>query len=259
MLLEKKTALVTGGGSGIGRAICLALAREGARVLVTDIDEKTCHAVAKEIEVQGGHAQAARLDVTDRQAVEATVAHAVEGIGRLDLVCPNAGVSTMNPIVDLTDKEWDFNFNVNSRGVFLVCQAALRKMIQQGGGGKIIITASMAAKRGIPLLAHYVASKYAVVGFMKTLALEAAPHGILVNAVCPGLVKTSMQEREIEWEAKLRGLTAEQVRDEYIHMTPLGRLEEPEDVAKVVVMLASPYADFMTGQAINVTGGIETN
>jgi len=259
MLLEKKTAMVTGGGSGIGRAICLALAREGAEVLVTDVDEKTCHAVAEEIAALGGRAHAARLDVTDRPAVEAAVAHAAEKLGRLDLVCPNAGVSTMNPIVDLTDKEWDFNFNVNTRGVFLVCQAALRQMIQQGGGGKFVITASMAAKRGIPLLAHYVASKYAVVGFMKTLALEAAPHGILVNAVCPGLVKTSMQEREILWEAKLRGLTVEQVRDEYLRMTPLGRLEEPEDVAKVVVMLASDYAGFMTGQAINVTGGIETN
>ncbi len=259
MLLEKKAALVTGGGTGIGRAIGLALAREGAQVLVTDIDEKTCHAVANEITALGGRARAARLDVTDRQAVEATVAYAAKEFGRLDLVCPNAGVSTMNKIVDLTDKEWDFNFNVNTRGVFLVCQAALRQMIQQGGGGKMIITASMAAKRGIPLLAHYVASKYAVVGFMKTLALEAAPHGILVNAVCPGLVKTSMQEREIRWEAKLRELTEEQVRDEYVRTTPLGRLEEPEDVAKVVVMLASSYADFMTGQAINVTGGIETN
>ncbi len=259
MLLENRVALVTGGGSGIGRAICLALAREGAAVVVTDVNEEASLAVTDEVTGAGGRAVGLRLDVTDRRAVEKVFADVDKPFGRLDLVCPNAGVSTMNPIVDLTDEEWDFNFNVNTRGVFLVCQAALRRMIQLKTRGKIIITASMGGKRAYPLLAHYIASKFAVIGFMKTLALEAAPHGILVHAVCPGLVRTSMQEREIAWEAKLKGLTEAQVREEYVRMTPLGRLEEPEDVAKVVVLLASSYADFMTGQAINVTGGIETN
>jgi NAD(P)-dependent dehydrogenase (short-subunit alcohol dehydrogenase family) len=117
----------------------------------------------------------------------------------------------------------------------------------------------MAAKRGVILLSHYCASKYAVVGFSQSLALELASYGITVNCVCPGLVKTAMQAREIQWEATLRGISPEQVKEEYMKMTPLGRLEEPEDVAKVIVFLASSYSDFMTGQAINVTGGIETH
>jgi NAD(P)-dependent dehydrogenase (short-subunit alcohol dehydrogenase family) len=124
--------------------------------------------------------------------------------------------------------------------------------------GKIINTASMAAKRGVPYLAHYTASKWAVVGFSASLALEVAKYNITVNCVCPGLVQTGMQTREIAWEAKLRGLTEEQVRQEYVAMTPLGRLEQPEDVAKLVSFLASEDSDFMTGQAINITGGIET-
>jgi NAD(P)-dependent dehydrogenase (short-subunit alcohol dehydrogenase family) len=258
MLLQGKKAIVTGGGSGIGRAICLALASEGATVAVTDINPEFAKAVADEIYSIGGEAIHKKLDVTNKTEIKQQFEEIIGQFGKIDILCPNAGVSTMNPIVSLTEEEWDFNFNVNTKGVFFCCQTILPHMIEKGGG-KIVITASMAAKRGIPLLAHYVASKYAVVGFMKTLALEAAKYNIIVNAVCPGLVKTSMQEREIVWEAKLRGLTPDDVRNEYIQMTPLGRLEEPEDVARVVVILASGYTNFMTGQAINVTGGIETN
>ena len=124
--------------------------------------------------------------------------------------------------------------------------------------GKIVNTASLAAKVGAPLLAHYSASKFAVVGFTQAAARETAKYGIRINAVCPGFVKTSMQEREVKWEAKLRSISSKQVIDEYIAQTPLGRLEEPEDVAKVVLFLASKQSDFMTGQSINVTGGIYT-
>lgn len=258
MLLEGKKAIVTGGGSGIGRAISHALASEGTSVAVTDLDKNNAQVVANEIKDLGGDAFSMQLDVTDKVSVNRVVKDIVDRWGNIDILCANAGVSTMNRIVDLSEEEWDFNFNVNVKGVFFCCQAVLPYMIEQAGG-KIVITASMASKRGIPLLAHYVASKFAVVGFMKSLALEAAPYHINVNSVCPGLVKTSMQEREIVWEAKLRGLTPEDVKNEYITMTPLARIEEPEDVAKVVVFLASSYADFMTGQAVNVTGGIETN
>ena len=148
--------------------------------------------------------------------------------------------------------------DVNAKGVFFCCQEEAQLLIRQGFG-KIINTSSVAGKRGAPFLAHYCASKYAVIGFSKALALELAPYGVTVNCVCPGFVRTDMQAREIGWEAKLRGITPDQVKDEYVKMTPLGRLEEPEDVAKVFVFLASPYSDFMTGQAINISGGIETN
>jgi NAD(P)-dependent dehydrogenase (short-subunit alcohol dehydrogenase family) len=142
--------------------------------------------------------------------------------------------------------------------VFLTNQIAARYFLASGTKGVIVNTASLAAKIGAPLLAHYSASKFAVLGWTQALARELAPNGIRVNAVCPGFVKTSMQSREVEWEAELRGITPEQVIADYVSQTPLGRLEEPEDVAEVVVFLCSDGARFMTGQGINVTGGVYT-
>ncbi|WP_165644953.1 SDR family NAD(P)-dependent oxidoreductase, partial [Oharaeibacter diazotrophicus] len=169
----------------------------------------------------------------------------------------NAGVSTMQRALELTDAEWDFNFDVNIRGVFLTNQIAARHLVA-AGRGVIVNTASLAAKVGAPLLAHYSASKFAVLGWTQALARELAPAGIRVNAVCPGFVKTGMQSREVEWEAALRGVTPERVINDYVAQTPLGRLELPEDVADVVVFLASESARFMTGQGVNVTGGVYT-
>jgi NAD(P)-dependent dehydrogenase (short-subunit alcohol dehydrogenase family) len=145
---------------------------------------------------------------------------------------------------------------VNAKGVFLTDQAAVRHWLARGVRGVIVNTASLAGKQGVPLLAHYAASKFAVVGFTQSLAREVAEHGIRVNCVCPGFVRTAMQAREVEWEAKLRAMTPDAVRAEYIALTPLGRLEEPEDVANVVVFLASDAARFVTGEALNVTGGV---
>jgi meso-butanediol dehydrogenase/(S,S)-butanediol dehydrogenase/diacetyl reductase len=162
----------------------------------------------------------------------------------------------MNRAVDITDEEWDFNFNVNTRGVFLTNQAAARYFVRHQRQGTIVNTASLAAKVGAPLLAHYSASKFAVLGWTQALARELAPIGVRVNAVCPGFVKTGMQSREIEWEASLRGMMPEAVFADYIAQTPLGRIETPEDVAGVVTFLCSDAARFMTGQSINVTGGV---
>jgi NAD(P)-dependent dehydrogenase (short-subunit alcohol dehydrogenase family) len=168
----------------------------------------------------------------------------------------------MNRFIALTERDWDFNMDINAKGVFLCSQVAARQLLAQdpdpvsGLRGKIINTASMAGKRGnAPFLPHYVASKFAVVGLTQALAGELAEHKITVNAVCPGYVETSMQERELQWEAELRGVTVDQVRNLYIADTPLRRIETPEDVAKVVVFLASPLADFMTGAALNINGG----
>lgn len=146
---------------------------------------------------------------------------------------------------------------MNARGVFLTNQIAARHFVNENKG-TIVNTASLAAKIGAPLLAHYSASKFAVVGWTQGLARELAPMGIRVNAVCPGFVRTSMQERELRWEAELRGMTPDEVQQDYIRQTPLGRIETPEDVAGVVVFLCSDAARFMTGQAINVTGGVYT-
>jgi len=253
--LAGKRAVVTGAGAGIGRAIAVALARHGVRVVVADLDREAAGRVASEL---GPNARAVAIDVRDRASVEAVFDDVIAGWGGFDILAANAGVSTMNRAVDLTDEEWDFNFDVNTRGVFLTNQIAARHFLAQQTRGVIVNTASLAAKIGAPLLAHYSASKFAVLGWTQALARELAGEGIRVNAVCPGFVKTSMQTREIEWEAKLRGVTSEQVIADYVAQTPLGRLETPEDVADVVVFLCSDAARFMTGQGINVTGGVYT-
>ncbi|MEX2648839.1 MAG: SDR family NAD(P)-dependent oxidoreductase [Alphaproteobacteria bacterium] len=249
--LDGRCALVTGAGSGIGAAIARALARAGARVAVSDLDGAAAVRVAGSIDGALAH----RLDVTDAAATKIVVAMVAKALGGLDLVCANAGVSTMNRVVDLTEAEWDHNMAVNAKGVFLTNQAAVRHFLASGTKGVIVNTASMAGHMGAPFLAHYVASKFAVVGFTQSLAKEVGQYGIRVNAVCPGFVRTSMQERELVWEGTLRGISPAAVKAEMVAMTPLGRIEEPEDVADVVVFLASDAARFMTGQAINVTGG----
>ena len=254
-LLQDRCALVTGAGTGIGAAIAMALAEQGARVAVTDRDGEAAARVAAEI---GPSAIALTLDVTDAAATTAAFDAAEAALGSLDCICANAGVSTMRRIPDLTEQDWDFNMDVNAKGVFITNRETLRRWLPRGTKGSIVNTASLAAKIGAPLLAHYSASKFAVVGFTQGLAREVAASGIRANCVCPGFVKTGMQDREVAWEAELRGMTPEAVIADYIAQTPLGRLEVPEDVSRVVVFLHSDLARFMTGQAVNVTGGVYT-
>jgi len=251
--LRAKCAIVTGGATGIGLAIAQALAGAGARVAVADLDGAGAERAAASL---GGEAFGIALDVRKRDSVEHAFAAIEQRCGGYQILCANAGVSTMNLVADLTDEEWDFNFDVNARGVFLTNQAAVRHFLKTGAKGIIVNTASLAAKWGAPWLAHYSASKFAVMGFTQALAREVAAQGIRVNCVCPGFVKTGMQSREVQWEAKLRSLTPQQVIDEYIAQTPLGRLEQPEDVAKAVLFLCSDLAGFITGESLNVTGGV---
>ncbi|MDE3175306.1 MAG: SDR family oxidoreductase [Pseudomonadota bacterium] len=253
--LAGKRGLVTGAGAGIGRAIARALARHGVEIAIADIDLDQAKRTAEEI---GAGATALSIDVRDRNSVQRALDATLDALGGCDLLVANAGVSTMNRALEITDAEWNHNFDVNARGVFLTNQIVARHFIASGTPGAIVNTASLAAKVGAPLLAHYSASKFAVVGWTQALARELAPHNVRVNAVCPGFVKTAMQEREIVWEAELRAMTPQAVLADYVAQTPLGRLEEPEDVAGVVVFLCSDAARFMTGQAINVTGGVYT-
>jgi meso-butanediol dehydrogenase/(S,S)-butanediol dehydrogenase/diacetyl reductase len=168
----------------------------------------------------------------------------------------NAGISKMQRFVDVSPTDLASNFEVNTFGVFYCGQSAARAMIELGTPGRIINTASMAAKQGrVPFLADYVASKFAVLGLTQAMAFELAPHGIRVNSVCPGFVATPMQSRELAWEASLRGTDPETVKQMWINDTPLARLQTPEDVAKVVAFLASDDAEFITGESISVNGG----
>jgi meso-butanediol dehydrogenase/(S,S)-butanediol dehydrogenase/diacetyl reductase len=251
--LRGRKALVTGGARGIGAAIVRALARAGTSVAIADLDPLAAQRLADEI---GGGAAAFDIDVRDRASTQRAFDNALEHLGGLDILAANAGVSTMRPAVEISDEDWAFNMDVNARGVFLSNQIACRYFIAEKRVGVIVNTASLAGKVGAPLLAHYSASKFAVLGWTQALAREMAPHKIRVNAVCPGFVRTSMQEREIVWEGQLRGMTPEAVRAEYVSLTPIGRIEEPEDVADVVLFLASDASRFMTGQGVNVTGGV---
>jgi NAD(P)-dependent dehydrogenase (short-subunit alcohol dehydrogenase family) len=247
------SVVVTGAGSGIGAAIARELAGRGHSVAATDLDADAARRVAGEI---GGDAIGLELDVTRKPSIEAACAAAVERLGPLEAWVSNAGVSTMNRFVDLSEREIDLNFAVNSKGPLLCGQVAARQLIEQGDGGAIVNIASMAGKRGAaPFLAHYVASKFAVVGLTQAMAYELASHGIRVNSVCPGYVATGMQERELAWEAELRGTTAEAVAELYIEDTPLGRLQVPEDVARAVAFLLGDDATFITGEALAVNGG----
>jgi NAD(P)-dependent dehydrogenase (short-subunit alcohol dehydrogenase family) len=254
-----KIALVTGAGSGIGKSIANRIGSEGASVVVTDLNPEWARNVAESIAADYKvQSIGEKLDVTIADEVDSVIGKVWSSFGPIDFLINNAGVSTMNRVVDLSEKEWDFNMDVNAKGVFLVSRSVVRRMLNHNYGNEkpnIVNTASMAGKYGAPLLAHYCASKFAVVGFSQSLALELAPFGITVNCVCPGYVQTSMQERELVWEAKLKGITVEEVKKDYVTHVPLGRLETVDDVANVVSFLCSRDSDYVTGQAINVSGG----
>jgi len=254
--LDNKKIFVTGSGAGIGKAISLKLAKEGAVVVLTDLDEESVMGVLSEVSSISPDSIALRMDVTKEDEIKHTVIEVINRFGTIDILVNNAGVSTMGRFTELSEEEWDFNMNVNIKGVWLVTKN-VAPILMQKKKGKIIMIASMAAKLGGPFLSHYSASKFAVLGFVQSIAKELAEYSINVNAVCPGFVKTGMQDREVVWEAKLRGIDSpDKVRQEYIEMTPLKRLCYPEDVANVVSFLASEDSDFMTGQAVNVTGGL---
>ena len=250
--MTKKIAVVTGAGSGIGRAIATELAARDHTVVVTDLDLAAAEATAKEL---GGDASALALDVTDAAQAKSVAEAVAQRHGAIDVWVSNAGISKMQRFLDVTPEDLRRTLAVNLEGIFLCGQAAARVMIP-AGGGVIVNVASMAGKQGrVPYLADYVASKFGVVGLTQAMAFELAPHGITVNSVCPGYVATPMQTRELGWEAALRGTTEDKVRQLYVDDTPLGRLETPQDVARAVAFLAGPDARFITGEALAVNGG----
>jgi meso-butanediol dehydrogenase / (S,S)-butanediol dehydrogenase / diacetyl reductase len=255
--VTKKIAVVTGAGSGIGRAIATELAARDHTVVVTDLDLAAAEATAKELARVGDPgASALALDVTDAAQAKSVAEAVAQRHGTIDVWVSNAGISKMQRFLDVTPEDLRRTLAVNLEGIFLCGQAAAAVMIGGGGAGVIVNVASMAGKQGrVPYLADYVASKFGVVGLTQAMAFELAPHGITVNSVCPGYVATPMQTRELGWEAALRGTTEDKVRQLYIDDTPLGRLETPQDVARAVAFLAGPDARFITGEALAVNGG----
>ncbi len=254
--LNGKVALVTGAGRGIGRAIALRLAREGAAVGVADIIEANAVAVAGEINKDIGRAMAMRVDVTDESQVEQMVTQTVNQLGRLDILVANAGIIQVSYLLDHELEDWNKLMAVNVTGVWLCCKYAAKPMIGQGPGGKIIIAASGAAKIASPRPhGAYTVSKHAVLGLTRSLAHELAKHKINVNAYCPGIVDTPMWEKIDREAGAMAGLKPGELKAQTVSTVPWGRIETPEDVANLVAFLASSESDYMTGQGININGG----
>lgn len=251
-----RTVVVTGAGSGIGRAISRTLAERGWSVVVTDVDADAARSVAADLPaVDGAPHESAALDVRSPSDATALAFSIADRIG-LDAWVSNAGISFMHRFLDAPVERFDQTMDVNLKGVFVCGQAAARAMLRSGTGGAIVNTASMAGKQGrVPFLSDYVASKFGVVGLTQAMAYELGEHDIRVNCVCPGYVETPMQSRELEWEAQLRGTTVDGVRSMMLDDTPLRRLEQPEDVALAVAFLLSPDSRFITGEALAVNGG----
>lgn len=242
--LEDKIAVVTGAGQGLGRAIVLALASEGASVVVADLNLQAAAGVAAEVEHAGRDGCAVAVDVADEASVAALRDETLERFGRVDILVNNAGVYPRSLIVDTSEEEWDRVLDINVGGHFL-CSRAFVPYMKERRSGRIICTASAIAYKGAGGFAHYASSKAAVLGFVRALARELAPSGITVNSIAPGTANTAMP-RQHRTEDELR---------ERSQKVPLGRIAEPADIAHAVVFLASDAARYITGQSILLTGG----
>jgi len=243
MRLRGKVAAVTGAGQGIGRAISLALVREGAAVVVSDINLEMARQTVQEIEARGGQAVALKVDVTNLQDAEALTERAVQSFGKLDILVNNAGIYPSAPIIEIAEEEWDLVMAINLKGVFLCSQTAVRQMMVQRQG-VIVNIASVDAKTRTTGNAHYAASKAGVISFTRTLACEVASYGIRVNAVSPGWIGTeTLRQKSARWRQAVEEI-------------PVGRLGTPEDVAEAVLFLVSDVAGYITGEILDVNGGI---
>ena len=242
--LKNRNAIVTGAGQGIGRAIALGVAREGARVVIADLNEETAATVKTEIEAAGGTALAIRTDVSDEASVETMVEISLREFSRLDVLVNNAGIFPVSSVEEMMEAEWDQVIGTNLIGAFLCARALAGKFLEQGSG-RIISLTSGRAFQGAKNAAHYASSKAGIIGFSKSLALELAPRQITVNVICPGITDT----------AQPRGHQSEEQIYAQAQKIPLGRIGQPEDLVGTAVFLASDAAAFITGQTIVVNGG----
>ncbi len=255
MRLEGKVAIVTGAGSGMGQAIAIAYARQGAKVVVADLNQEAASLVTQQIEATGGEALATRTDVRDQAQAQSMVDAAIEHFGGVDILVNNAGVGRIVPFLDTTNEDWDSMFDVNCKGLLWCSQAAARQMIAQGRGGKIINIASQAGRRGEALVLAYCASKACVISMTQSMALALAPHHINVNGIAPGIVDTPFWVEVDRQFAQLLGWEIGEPKRRFTESIPLGRIEQPEDVTGAAVFLASSDSDYMTQQTLNVDGG----
>ena len=274
--LDGKVAIVTGAGRmrGIGRAIALRLAEDGADVVVTAVVARPLEAmpehereagwrgaqsVAAEVTARGRRALALDVDVTRPEQVRQMVDRTVAELGRIDVLVNNAGlalVSGKKNLWETDDEEWRREIDVNLNGVYHCCKAIAKALVEQGEGGRIINISSLAGRVARPQYGGYTPAKFAVIGLTQMLALELAPHNVTVNAVCPGSTDTDMMDGTFRRTGERMGIPFEMVKEGVKRFIPLGRQADPAEIASVVAYLASPASAYITGQAINVDGGI---
>ena len=254
--LADRVAIVTGAGHGIGRAIALALAGAGAQVAAADVDAGAAKATADAVAALGAPGLALDIDVGDLAAIDRMVRQVLAAFGRIDVLVNNAGVTRRALIMDLTEADWDRIFRVNAKGVFFCLQRVAREMIPRRRGS-IINVASIAGKGYAGTSnAIYAASKGSVISLTRTAAQQLARHDINVNAICPGVTVTALSEANVAVRARDEGVSVEEMKRRRNAVIPLGRANEPEDVAALAVFLASPAARNITGQSLNVDGGL---
>jgi NAD(P)-dependent dehydrogenase (short-subunit alcohol dehydrogenase family) len=243
--LSGQTAMVTGGGQGIGAAIILALAQAGAQVAVVDLDLDNARRMALQIEILGVKSLALGADVSDSRQIRTAVDQIVTELGAIDILVNNAGISNpARPFAESSEAEWDRDFDVNLKGPFICTRAVINPMLRRKHG-KIVNISSIAGKEGRIGLADYSASKAGVMGFTKTLAREVAPHGLNVNCICPAVTRTAINDTY-----------SQEYIDELTASIPMGRMAEPEEMAAAVLFLVSERSSFINGQSISVDGGV---
>jgi len=254
MELNEKVALVTGAARGIGRTIALRFAAEGAAVALTDINAKGLENVAAEARNQGATVYHQATDITGADQVTGLVDAVASTLGPVDILVNDAAICKIRPFLDTTEELWDATMAVNLKGMFLCCRAVIPGMLEKGGG-RIINLSSQSGRRGSTWHAAYCASKFGVVGLTQSLAVEFGPRHITVNAICPGVVPTPAWEEMAPDHARREGINPDEWQANLVDKIPLGRLGTPEDIAELAVFLASSRAAYITGQAINVSGG----
>jgi meso-butanediol dehydrogenase / (S,S)-butanediol dehydrogenase / diacetyl reductase len=254
--LAGHTAVVTGGGSGIGAETCAVLARYGAAVAVSDIDESSARTVAERIRAEGGSVLAVRHDVRDLDSGREMVGTVERDLGPIDILVNNAGVSRRVPFLELDEAEWDRLMSINVKGVLFTTQAVLPGMIARKSG-RIVNMSSVVGKEAYPCFLHYSTSKFAVIGLTQGLAKEFAGDDITVNAVCPGIVETPLHDAVVAQMAAGAGVSVEAAWTNFLGSVPLARAQTATDVAEMVAFLASDNARNITGSAFNVSGGME--
>jgi NAD(P)-dependent dehydrogenase (short-subunit alcohol dehydrogenase family) len=260
MFLQGKRALVTGAGAGIGEATAVALAREGADVAVADLDADSLEETREKLRSLGCRSVSIQADIGELPQIDAMVERVVSDLGGIDIAVNNAGVTRHGALLDITEETWDLMQRVNAKGTFFAMQRVARELVGQGRGGRIINISSTGGKgfRGTSSPA-YAASKGAIISMTYIAAVQLAKHDINVNAICPGLVDTKMLRGMLAQRAAATGATVQELVEGLEQMVPLGRLDDPEDVAAMATFLAGPGGRNITGQTINIDGGLVMN